>query len=134
MDEQSQQILAISLANYVSNGLLVYLGPQIKKLVLQNFLSTEKIRPNLPYYIVPTKKSLAQQNVITGMSKTLQKVKNYKSNLELANKHCLISATIHEGPSSSMSGITRVLGLHPRNIVNALERRRVANNSSIPLW
>jgi hypothetical protein len=28
---------------------------------------------------------------------------------------------IHADPSSSMSGIVRVLGLQPRNIVNALE-------------
>jgi hypothetical protein len=33
-----------------------------------------------------------------------------------------------------MSGIVRVLGLHPRNIANALERCRIASNSNIPLW
>jgi hypothetical protein len=33
-----------------------------------------------------------------------------------------------------MSGIVRVLGLNPINIVNALERHKIANNSSIPLW
>jgi hypothetical protein len=56
------------------------------------------------------------------MSKILHEVKSSKSNLELANKHCLIFATIQIGPSSSMSGIVRIIGLHPRNIVNALER------------
>jgi hypothetical protein len=30
-----------------------------------------------------------------------------------------------------MNGILRVLGLHPRNIANALERHKVTNNSSI---
>jgi hypothetical protein len=44
------------------------------------------------------------------MSKILQEVKSYESNLELANKHCLIFATIHVGPSSSTNGIVRVLG------------------------
>jgi len=68
------------------------------------------------------------------MSKTLQKVKSSKSNLELTNKHCLIFSIIHVGPSSAMSGIVRVVGLHPRNIANALERHRIANNPSIPLW
>ncbi len=68
------------------------------------------------------------------MSKTLQEVKSSKSNLELANKHYLIFVTIHVGPSSSMSGIVRVIGLHPINIANALERHRIANNSSIPLF
>jgi hypothetical protein len=33
-----------------------------------------------------------------------------------------------------MSGIARVIGLHPRNIVNALERCMVASNSGILLW
>jgi hypothetical protein len=33
-----------------------------------------------------------------------------------------------------ISGIVRVLGLHPRNIINALERCKIASNSSIPLW
>jgi hypothetical protein len=68
------------------------------------------------------------------MSKTLQKVKSSKSNLELTNKHCLISSIIHVGPSFATSGIVRVVGLHPRNIVNALERHMIANNPSIPLW
>jgi hypothetical protein len=68
------------------------------------------------------------------MSKILQEVKSSKSNLELANKHCFIFATIHVGPSSSMSGIVKVLGLHPRNIANALERCKIASNSGIPLW
>jgi len=40
MDERSQQRLAISLANYVSNALLVCLGPQSRKLMLQKFFST----------------------------------------------------------------------------------------------
>jgi len=40
MDEPSQQRLAPSLANYVSNALLVCLGPQGKQLVLQKFFST----------------------------------------------------------------------------------------------
>jgi hypothetical protein len=33
-----------------------------------------------------------------------------------------------------MSGIVRVVGLHLRNIVNALERHRITNNLGIPLW
>jgi hypothetical protein len=68
------------------------------------------------------------------MNKTLQEVRSSKSNLELGNKHCLSFAIIHVGPSSSMIGIVRVLGLHPRNIANALERHRIASNSSISLW
>jgi len=68
------------------------------------------------------------------MSKTLLEVKSSKSNLELANKHCLIYIIIRVGPSSSMNGIVRVLGLRLRNITNALERHKIANNSSIPLW
>jgi hypothetical protein len=40
MNEPSQQRLAPSLANYVSNALIVCLGPQGKKLVLQKFFST----------------------------------------------------------------------------------------------
>jgi hypothetical protein len=91
------------------------------------------ICPNLLDYIIPAKIALAQQEVIVGMNKTLHEIKSSKSNLELANKHCFIFATIHASPFFSMSGIARVLGLHPRNIVNALERRRVANNLNIPL-
>jgi hypothetical protein len=33
-----------------------------------------------------------------------------------------------------MSGIVRVASLHPKNIANALERHRIANNLGIPLW
>jgi hypothetical protein len=33
-----------------------------------------------------------------------------------------------------MSGIIRVLGLHLRNIINALERHMITSNSCIPLW
>jgi hypothetical protein len=33
-----------------------------------------------------------------------------------------------------MNGIVRVVGLHHRNIANALERHRIANDPSIPLW
>ncbi len=68
------------------------------------------------------------------MSKTLQEVKSSKSNLELTNKHCFISTIIDVGPSFAMSGIVRVVGLHPRNIVNGLERHKIANNAGIPLW
>jgi hypothetical protein len=68
------------------------------------------------------------------MSKTLQEVKSSKSNLELANKHCFLFATIYVGLFSSMSGIVRVLGLQPRNIANELEKHKITNNSNIPLW
>jgi hypothetical protein len=68
------------------------------------------------------------------MNKTLQDVKSSKSNLELVNKHCFISTIICVGPSFSMSGIVRILGLHPINIVNALKSHKITNNSSIPLW
>jgi hypothetical protein len=68
------------------------------------------------------------------MSKTLQEVKSYKSNLELTNKHCVIFTIIHVGPSFATSGIVRVVGLHPINIVNALERHKITNNPGIPLW
>ncbi len=66
------------------------------------------------------------------MSKSLQEVKSSKSNLELTNKHYLISTIIHVGFATS--GIVRVVGSHPINIVNALERHRIANNLGIPLW
>jgi hypothetical protein len=68
------------------------------------------------------------------MSKTLQEVKSFKSNLELANKHCFFFATIYVGLFFSMSGIVRVPGLKPINIANELERHKITNNSSIPLW
>jgi len=77
---------------------------------------------------------VAQQEIIARMNKTLQKVKSSKSNLELNNKHCLIFSIIHVGPSSAMSGIVTIVGLHPRNIANALERHSITNNPSIPLW
>jgi hypothetical protein len=54
MDEWWQWRLATSFANYVSIALLVCLGPQNMKFVLQIFLSTLKIHLNLPYYIIPT--------------------------------------------------------------------------------
>jgi hypothetical protein len=37
MDEQLQQRLVTSLVDYVSNALLISLGPQSRKLVLQKF-------------------------------------------------------------------------------------------------
>jgi hypothetical protein len=59
MDEQSQRRLATNLIYYNSNALLICPKPQSKKLVLPNFFSTSKIRPNLPNYIVLAKITLA---------------------------------------------------------------------------
>jgi len=64
MDEHSQQRLAASLVDYVSNALLVCHGPQSKKLVLQKFFSTYKICFNLSNYIVPTRQLLHNKKLL----------------------------------------------------------------------
>ncbi len=101
----SQWKLATSISNYVSNGPPIYPKPQNKKLLLQKFLSNTRICPDLLDYILwTTNITLVWQKVLIKMSKSLKEVKRSKFNLELANKHCFLSTTIHVGPSSSMKG------------------------------
>ncbi len=90
--------------------------------MLQKVFSNPKIQPNLLDYILPTKITIAQQEVLVRINKSIKEVRRSNSNVKLASKHCLIYASINVGPSSFMTRIARVLSIHPRNISNAYER------------
>jgi hypothetical protein len=134
MDSREKCKLAASISNYIFATLIICPGPQSKKLVLQRVLSNPKIQPNLLNHILPTKIAIAQQEVLVGINKSIKEVRRSNSNVELASKHCLISASINVGPSSSVTRIARVLNIHPRNIFDAYERRRLISDLGIPLW
>lgn len=134
MDNQEKCILATSISNYIFATLIICPRPQNKKLVLQRVLSNPKIQPNLLDYILPTTIAIAQQEVLVRINKSIKEVRRSNSNVELASKHCLISASINVGPSSSMTRIARVLSIYPRNIFYAYERWRLISDLGIPLW
>lgn len=134
MDSRKQPRLIKSISNYIFAALIVYHGPQSKKLMLQRVLSNPKIQPNLPDYILPAQIVITQQEVLAGVNKSIKEVIRSNSNVKLANKHCFISASIEVGPSSSMTKIVRVLCINPRNIFYAYERWKLISDLGIPLW
>ncbi len=134
MDSWDQLRLTKSISNYIFAALIVCHGPQSKKLMFQRVLSNPKIQPNLPNYILPAKIAITQQKVLARVNKSIKEVISSNSNVKLANKHCFISASIEVGPSSSMTRITRVLCINPRNIFYAYERWKLISDLDIPLW
>jgi len=66
--------------------------------------------------------------------KSLGKVKRFCFTSKLATKHVLLTTTISSKGNSSMRFKAQVLGVHPRNIVLAVEQRRIMDQGGEFLW
>ncbi len=66
--------------------------------------------------------------------KALDENKNSNSGVKLATKHELLIIVVSVHNSSSRKDITRTRGVHHRNIVVVLSRRKMINDSGLTLW
>ncbi len=80
---------------------------------MEKFLANPKIKVNGPNYVLPTRLAIAQKEVMEGMSKSLEEIKQANSSAKLASKYVIVLATISARPTSSMENIAKVLGVHP---------------------
>jgi len=87
---------------------------------MEKALSNVKISKNLPNYILPVKDALAQQEVVTGVTKVLEENKQVNSGVKLATKHDLLIAIVNARTESSKKVIARTIGVHVKNISSAI--------------
>ncbi len=75
-----------------------------------------------------------QDEVISGLMKSLGEVNQLCFTSKLATKHVLLITTISSKGNSSMRFKAQVLGVHPRKIVLAVEQRRIMDQGGEFLW
>jgi hypothetical protein len=113
MYECEQLKVANNCANFVCKELTACPSPNSRKMVMEKFLANPKIKVNAPNYVLPTRLAIAQKEVMEGMSKSLEEIKQTNSSAKLASKYVIVLATISARPTSSMENIAKVLGVHP---------------------
>jgi hypothetical protein len=134
MDEHEQQKVTTDCAEFVSKALAICPGPISRKMVMQKFLNNPKIKISTPDYVLPTRLAITQKEVMEEMSRSVEEIKQVNFSAKLASKHAILSTTITAGPTFSMRNITKVLGVHPRNISIAMQRHKITNDVGDVLW
>jgi hypothetical protein len=93
----------------------------MQKEVLSQIL--EKHRADLPEHVFPFRSAMAQREIISGVSQSLDEIKQANSGAKLAAKHAILTAAVNGGSIFSIRQVVKALSVHPRNIMLALERR-----------
>jgi hypothetical protein len=101
-------------------------------MVIEKFVTNPKIKVNILDYVLPTRLAIPQ--VMEGMNRSLEEIKQATSSAKLASKHVIILATINEGPTSSMRNIAKVLGVQTRNISITMQRCKIISDTCDVLW
>ncbi len=93
-----------------SSVLLVFLGLVAKLVVIKRTLLSLNVKPNVFKLITSSKESIAQEEVIIGIMKSLFEVKRSNSIVKLLIKHVILATTIRFASNSSFKEKTKCLG------------------------
>lgn len=107
-------------------------GPLTRKDVLGKLI--DKFHTELPDHILSKKRSFAQQEVMSGFQQALSEVRGSNSGPKLATRHALLTAAVSATNISSIRQVAIALDVHPRNIRQAMVRRRLMCESGGFLW
>lgn len=112
MEVRDQHRLAKSINVDICRTFFMCLVPTSRKLVMERVLSIPNVNVNTPNYMLPVKLVVVQCEMLVGVSRSLEEVKQTNSNTKFASKCCIFAATINIGPTSSIKEIARMLGVH----------------------
>jgi hypothetical protein len=90
--------------------LLVFLGLVAKLVVMKRALSSLNVKPSVPKLITSSKESLAQEEIIIGIMKSLFEVKRSNLVVKLTIKHAILATIINFASNSSFKEKAKCLG------------------------
>lgn len=76
----------------------------------------------------------AQKEIIAGLVQSLSEVKNARCKADLVTKHAILTAAVTSGASTSKRQKARLLGVHPRNVRAAIQRRSSIESTDQIVW
>jgi hypothetical protein len=132
MDNKEVRTLALHISRAIEAGLASCSGPDMRKEVLSRVL--EKHRADLPDHVLPLRSVVVQQEIISGVSRSLGGIKQANSSAKLATKHAILTAVVSSRSISSVRQVAKALSVYPRNITLALERRGAMDADGNFLW
>ncbi len=87
----------------------------------------------MPNSFLPPKVAQATQDLMDGMHTSLWEIRRCNSNIKLVAKHCILTIAISTW-ALSISGIAKVLGVHPTNVSTTITRRILMCENGPLLW
>ncbi len=83
---------------------------------------------------MPTKTAIAQHEVLVGIMKALDENRHSNDGVKLTTKHAILSVVVSAHNSSSRRDVAKAFGVHHRNILGALSRHIIIDDSGLALW
>lgn len=84
--------------------------------------------------MLPAKIVIAQHEVLVGMMKVLDDNQHSNYCIKLTTKHAILSVVVSVHNSSSRRDVAKAFGVHHRNILGALSRCIIIDDSGFALW
>jgi hypothetical protein len=107
---------------------------QHQQLVLQTVWSDPRIAPSFPESARLSAQVKAQKEIIAGLVQSLSEVKNARRRADLVTKHAILTAAVSSVASASGRQKARLLGVHPRNVKAAIQRRSSMGSNLQIVW
>lgn len=127
MGDREERRVALLIADSIRSNLALCPGPKSRKSVLKKVLDHKKVVDDLPDHILPSRVAVAYQEVVAGVSCRLEYVKSANSAAKLATKHAILDASVSCHSEASVRQVARVLGVHHRNIHEAINKRELVS-------
>jgi len=134
MEKHEQWQYAMNITKFILSTLMVCLRLKNKKLVLDKTISHAKVREFLLDHILPIKVAIAQQEILIGVMKALNENWNSTSSVQFATKHVILTVVISIHSSFSMWDVAKAFSIHHRNVLAAISRCKVMDDSGFALW
>jgi len=134
MEKHEQWQYVMIITKFILSTLIVCLGPKNKKLVLNKIIFHAMVREFLLDHILPIKVTITQQEVLIGMMKALNESWNSTSNVRFATRHVILTVVVSIHSSFLMWDVAKALGIHHRNVLAAISRCKVMDDSGFALW
>lgn len=102
----------------------------VLRAVWSNPMTTTPLPPSCRLSV----QGLAEKEIMAGLVQSLSEVKNSKSRAHLVTKHTILTAAVSSMASTSDRQKARLLGVHPRNVRLAVQRRGSMESSDQIAW
>lgn len=77
---------------------------------------------------------VAQKKIISGLVQSLSEVKNARRKADLVTKHAILTAAVSTAAPTSVRQTARLLGVEPRNVKAAIQRRSSMESNKEVVW
>jgi hypothetical protein len=105
-----------------------------KEVVLRSVWLSRETTLHLPLVSRVSAEDVAHADIRSGVVQSLAKVKSSRSKAQLAVKHALLTAVVSSGVQTTMRQTSRMLEVHHRNVLMAMQRRASMESKDHIQW